>query len=123
MNVEYKINSNEDILKVTCVKSSDDSEKLPLLYRIKEGHQRYSVSGAENDKGESIIYFQFGLSEETAKKEDGSWMSKEDIMALPIKWIAGFELTSTRQAEVLAKMFQDAADLLKEREKKDEPSI
>ena len=50
-------------------------------------------------------------------------MSKEDIKALPIKWIAGFELTSIHQAEVLAKMFQDAADLLKEREKKDEPTV
>lgn len=123
MNFEYKINSNEDILKVTYVKGSKTSETLPLLYRIKEGHQRYGVSGAANDKGEPVIYFQFGLSEETAKKEDGSWMSKEDIKALPIKWIAGFELTSIHQAEVLAKMFQDAADLLKEREKKDEPTV
>ena len=120
MNLDFKINSTEDILTVTYV---EGRETLPLLYRIKEGHQRYSISGAKNDKGESVIYFQFGLSEETAKKEDGSWMSKEEYGDISVKWIAGFELNSIRQAEVLAEMFQEAVDLLKERDKKDEPTV
>ena len=124
MNVDFKTNLNSDICIATFVGNADDPESCPLLFRIKEGHQRYGIGHAVNKLGNRMIYFRFGVGEQTAKKEDGEWMDNEEIFKESTKWLVGFELNSVRQAEVLAEMFQEAVDFLKEKEKREnEPEV
>lgn len=111
MILKNKIIPKNDSLTVTKVDGG-----CPCLFRIKKGFQRYEIRGATNDSGDSIIYFQVGVAEESAKKEDGSWMSDEELNKVPVNWLAGFELNSARQVEVLIEMLQGVIDKLKERE-------
>lgn len=123
MDNEFKMNLDGDTVHVTYI---NGKEQCPLLYRIKEGYKRYGVSGASNDQGDKIIYFQFGVGKESAKKEDGSWISSEELADSPVNWLAGFELNSVHETEVLSDMFREAAELLikiKEKEKENESAI
>lgn len=112
------INVRNDVAVVAHVEGS-----CPMLFRIKKGYQRYEVTGATNNKGDSIIYFRFGIGKQSVIKEDGSRMTEEEYENIPVDWICGLELNSSYQAEQLSKLFIGAADYLKEKEKENEPAV
>lgn len=119
VDIEFKINVSEEAIKNYLIEMSRVENDCPLLYSIKEGHQRYAIKKATNKSGKQILYFEFGVSSQSAKKEDGTFMEYDEFKDIPVNWISGFEIKNASQAETISKLFSHAAELLRRKEEVD----